>query len=181
MTRARSRLKIWLTPSADARSIRRREVYSDGTYGEWEDTAIADVTVSGTPAETFAAPYFKGGIAATITQPLPNEESFTANLTIGNVVIAALGDADLNGDVDALDAATVLMYAAAVGAGETPAIYSSENAEAEAIALKIADTDGNGTIDAIDAANVLMYSAMMGAEATANWSDVLAAKEEPND
>ena len=97
------------------------------------------------------------------------------------MTIAALGDANLDGTINAEDAQVILEYAAAKGAGEDAALISTDDAAAEAIALKIADTDGNGTIDAIDASNVLMYSAMMGAEATANWSDVLAAKEEPND
>ncbi len=168
-------------PAGLVSDLRRRTVSTDGTKGEWEAVDFSVLNFVSTPAETYKAPYFTGGIEAVIKQELPNGELYTSAVTVGDVTIAMLGDADLNGDVDALDAATVLMYAAAAGAGETPAIYSSENAEAESIALKCADTDGNGEINAIDAANVLMYSAIMGAEATANWSDVLAAKEEPND
>ena len=162
-----------------AESLRRREVYSDGTFGEWETTALTDVTVSGTPADTFTAPYFTGSVKASIAQELPTGEMYTAELEIGNVTIAALGDVDLNGEVNAVDAQVLLEYAAALGAGETPALFSAEDSQAEANAKKLADTDGNGTIDAIDASNILMYSAMMGADNKADWNEVLNTKSEP--
>lgn len=84
--------------------------------------------------------------------------------------VLLLGDADGNGEIDALDAAEILLYAAAQGAGET---Y-----ENPAFIAENADTDGNGTIDAIDASNVLIYAAIAGAEGSADWSVVLAESSE---
>ncbi len=135
--------------------------------------------MTGTPTDTYKAPYFSGSIQASVAQDLPNGEQFSAELAIGNVTIAALGDVDLNGEVNAVDAQVLLEYAAALGAGETPALYSADDAAAEAIAQNVADTDGNGTLDAIDASNILMYAAYLGAGENADWSAIIGKSEEP--
>lgn len=65
-----------------------------------------------------------------------------------------IGDCDGSGQVDASDAAYVLMAAANIGAGET----SGMTAEQETAA----DVDRNGSIDAADALYILEYAAYRG-------------------
>lgn len=68
-----------------------------------------------------------------------------------------IGDADNDGAVTALDAADVLVYAAAIGSGGTPEIPDAEW-------LTRADHNADGMIDASDAAAILVQSAAEGAE-----------------
>lgn len=82
--------------------------------------SITDVAVSSTPAELFAAPDYSGSIKASITQEPPTGEMFTADFTIGSVTIAALGDCNIEGVNNAVDAQIVLEYAAAIGVERSP-------------------------------------------------------------
>ncbi|MBE6848598.1 MAG: hypothetical protein E7502_01665 [Ruminococcus sp.] len=66
-----------------------------------------------------------------------------------------LGDADNDGEVSAEDAAQVLMYAAAVGAGENPELPDADW-------KKRADYDEDGDVDAADAAGILIAAAQSG-------------------
>lgn len=106
---------------------------------------------------------------ATVTVTYPDGK--TEKLTV--TVKAARGDVNFDGDVNAEDAAIILVYAAEAGAGETAVLYSADDADAESEAKQSADIDGNGVIDAVDAANLLIYAAILGAEGTADWADVL--------
>ena len=95
---------------------------------------------------------------AAATEPVPTEtqpvvEEPTQNQTEGDV--------NGNGAVNAEDAAEILIFAAARGAGES---YESETFHPE-----FADVDGNGIIDAADATNVLIYAATVGSEGSAEW------------
>ena len=110
--------------------------------------------------------------------PVTQTVRFTVGEQNTTPVTGTIGDVNLDGNVDALDASQILMYAAAKGAGEDAPLYSAENTASEQTALANADVDGNGTIDAVDAANILMYSAIAGAEGSADWNDVLAKPEE---
>lgn len=65
------------------------------------------------------------------------------------------GDTDNDGAVTAADAAQVLIYAAAVGSGETPEVPDEE------WTLR-ADYDEDGDIDAADAAGILIFAAKAG-------------------
>lgn len=65
------------------------------------------------------------------------------------------GDANNDGNVNAVDAAEILIYAAAVGAGDTPETPDDEW-------VLRADFDCNEKIDAVDAAEVLIYAALSG-------------------
>ncbi len=65
-----------------------------------------------------------------------------------------LGDLDEDGQVDAVDAATILIAAAAVGSG-----YESGLTEIQELA---ADVNGDGAFDATDAAEILIYAAAVG-------------------
>lgn len=66
------------------------------------------------------------------------------------------GDVNLDGEVDAADAAEILVYAAALGA-------NSLDAPPDAAWLARADYDGNGMVDAPDAAEILIEAARRGA------------------
>ncbi|MBE6826646.1 MAG: hypothetical protein E7511_07160 [Ruminococcus sp.] len=68
----------------------------------------------------------------------------------------AVGDVNLDDHIDAVDAAEILVYAAAVGAGEAPELPDEEW-------LDRADFDYDGVVDAVDAAEILYYAAMAGA------------------
>ncbi len=66
------------------------------------------------------------------------------------------GDVNLDGEIDAVDAAEILVYSAAVGAGEAPELPDDEW-------LLRADYDFDGYVDAVDAAEILYYAALAGA------------------
>lgn len=153
--------------------LRRRVNYSDGTQSDWEDCDPDIITVTLRPIDLYKAPYYKGSVEAVIEQPLSNGEMYTTHITIGNIIVAMLGDTDLNGEVNATDASDLLMYAAALGAGDNPPLYSADDAEAEWVSRKVSDTNNDTELNAVDAANILMYAAVMGAEAKADWSEIL--------
>ena len=106
------------------------------------------------------------------------------------VYIGVKGDANLDGISDAGDAANVLVYAAADGAGlENVYLYSDSNVAAEAFAWFLADVDGESKdkgatsnregdaksmLDAGDAAYILIQAALDGSGQSADWgNDVL--------
>jgi len=109
-------------------------------------------------------------------------EGVTAKAYIG-----VKGDADLNGVVNAEDAAKVLIYAAAKGAGKEAYLVDAVETDdtLEAFAYFLADTDGESTdngatsgiagatnasaVDSIDAANILVYAARLGSKGQADW------------
>ena len=64
---------------------------------------------------------------------------------------------DINGDgvVNASDAAQILIAAALIGAGGTPALAEEQ--------MDAADVNGDSTVNASDAAVVLIYAAAVGA------------------
>ena len=65
------------------------------------------------------------------------------------------GDADNDGEVNAADAADVLVYAAAVGTGAEPEL-PDENW------LLRADYNADGDVNAYDASEILVYAAKQG-------------------
>ncbi len=76
-----------------------------------------------------------------------------------------LGDADGDNEVNASDAATLLITAAENGAGLAGAVTFS------------ADVDADGTVSAQDAASVLIYAAAKGTGASVTWDTVLNTEE----
>ncbi|MEE5994010.1 MAG: hypothetical protein V3G42_12345, partial [Oscillospiraceae bacterium] len=102
-----------------------------------------------------------------------------------DIYIGVKGDADLNGVVNSIDAANVLVYAARVGAGEEAYIYSADEPILNRFAFFLADTTDESknlgvtsgivgkteksVLDSIDAANILVYAAKAGANGTADW------------
>lgn len=69
-----------------------------------------------------------------------------------------LGDVNLDGSIDAADAASILTYAALAGSGN-----ATEELLPDAAWMMRADFNGDGTQDAADAADILTYAAEMGA------------------
>ena len=106
---------------------------------------------------------------------LPSGDVTTYQITVEEEI--CLGDANLDGDITAEDAAQILIYAAAKGAGEETVLYS-DDAALDAKAKRQADTNGDGIINAEDAANVLLYAALSGAEFKADWSEILGKSDE---
>lgn len=78
-----------------------------------------------------------------------------------------LGDVDEDGDVDAADAANILVAAAAVGAGGESGLTEQQQ--------KNADVNGNGGFDSTDAAYVLQYAAAAGAGYSGTINDFMAS------
>ena len=109
----------------------------------------------------------------TVTVTTPDGEVLTYTITVEEKLVR--GDVDLNGLVNAIDAAQMLIYSAAKGAGEPIPMYSGDSADEklEARALLQGDTDEDGVINAIDAANDLLYAAIVGAGDTPNWLEIL--------
>lgn len=98
------------------------------------------------------------------------------------IVVPTTGDANMDGIVDAADAAEVLVYSTAKGANENPVLYSADNAELERFVYYYADVDehstvcgeGDGTaLNATDAAAILVYAVVSGSGETPNWDDIL--------
>ncbi len=88
-------------------------------------------------------------------------EPTTYTLTVDTLFSANFlrGDTDLNGVINAADAADLLVYAAALGSGEAPEVPDDEWCDR-------ADYNQDDLIDAIDASEILIYAAMQGAGVT---------------
>jgi hypothetical protein len=67
----------------------------------------------------------------------------------------------MDGEVDATDAAAVLIHAASTGSGGTGTISGNE--------LVAADVTEDGEADSVDAARILVYSAALGADGKPSW------------
>ena len=76
-----------------------------------------------------------------------------------------LGNVNLDGKVDASDAADLLIVLANVGAGAESGLTDAQTAAA--------DADGNGELNAGDAATILQYAAFIGAGGTGTLPDFL--------
>lgn len=94
----------------------------------------------------------------------------TGGITVlGSTSKGNLGDVDEDGDVDAADAANILVAAAAVGAGGESGLSEQQK--------KNADVNGNGGFDSTDAAYVLQYAAAAGAGYSGTINDFMASLE----
>ncbi len=88
--------------------------------------------------------------------------------SLGAAADVLLGDVNLDGKVDASDAADLLIALANVGAGAESGLTDAQTAAA--------DADGNGTLNAGDAATILQYAAFIGAGGTGTLTDFLKAE-----
>ncbi len=119
------------------------DVYYDGTEEEWSQVSVDPDMRDGTTILNNAVIHFL-------------RESTGSS---------SLGDVNLDGNVDAADAAAILIAAAAVGSGAE----SGLDAEQEALA----DLNADGAFDASDAALVLQYAAYAGAGGDATIEEFL--------
>ncbi len=101
------------------------------------------------------------------------------------IFVGVKGDADLDSEANAIDAAKVLVYAAERGANGEATLYSAEDLDLETLAYFLADVDGESrtcgkdgsALNSIDAAGILAFAAEKAANpgrSTAQiWNDVL--------
>lgn len=82
-----------------------------------------------------------------------------------------LGDADLNGIIDSVDASLILGEYSASSTGGTSTLDSTQK--------KCADVDRNSTIDSVDASHVLAYYAYISTGGKSNIVDFLDGEYEP--
>lgn len=82
-----------------------------------------------------------------------------------------LGDANLNGTIDSVDASLILGEYSASSTGGTSTLDSTQK--------KCADVDRNSTIDSVDASHVLAYYAYISTGGKANIVDFLDGEYEP--
>lgn len=107
----------------------------------------------------------------TTTMPITTTDSTTTSSTVLTKEALALGDVNGDDNIDASDAAEILVEAARRGAG-----YESEFTDAQ---ITAADVNEDGAIDASDAAVVLVYAATVGAGSfTGTLRDFLQASKE---
>ena len=90
--------------------------------------------------------------------------------------IAHKGDVNLDGVVNAKDAALILVYAADAGAGNDAFLTESHDDTEEQFAYFLADIDGEGKenspLNAMDAARILIYAAMQGSGNQPDWNEI---------
>ena len=101
------------------------------------------------------------------------------------IFVGVKGDADLDSEANAIDAAKVLVYAAERGANGEATLYSAEDLDLETLAYFLADVDGESrtcgkdgsALNSIDAAGILAFAAEKAANPgrpTAQiWNEVL--------
>ncbi len=101
--------------------------------------------------------------------------------TDSHAYIAVKGDVTLDGVPNALDAATILVYAAQRGAGNEAWLYDGNDQNLEYLAYFLGDVTGESenygedgsSLNALDAANILVYAAQRGAGLDPLWENVL--------
>ena len=160
--------------------MKMRFVTEDGEASAWQtitDLSCVDLKQQ-TPASVYGgqtAGYCNKPITGTITVTLPDGSGYSTDLPFGDVYIALKGDVNFSGETNASDAAKVLIYAADVGAGQTPDLYSSDKNDEtlEQLARCLADVNEDGLINASDAALILIYAAEQGAGNQPDWDAIL--------
>lgn len=120
-------------------------LYGDGEFTfQSSDPSIATVDENG-----LITGVSSGTAVVTVTSSNGSSDSI-------EIIVSPPGDCNLDGVVDAADAAEILTYAAILGSG-------GEDTLTEHGLLPLYDFDGNGMINATDASLVLMVSADAGA------------------
>ena len=155
-------------------SITRYAVYSDGTVSEngeivedFEDVGFDDLT----PEIIYTQQGNEYFVSLKIT------DAFGTQMITEQVktYIGVKGDANLDGVADAKDAAKILEYAAAVGAGQDTLLYSDSDETSEDLAFFLAEVNSSGVADAKDAAAILEYAAASGSGESKTWEEILGA------
>ncbi len=155
--------------------MERRAVYADGSAGAWETIGDVEMETNVVHPLESGLPYSMSIVTASFVEKQPDGTSIRRTIELSRTYDGLPGDANLTGKVSAEDAADVLIYAAAQGAGETGITpYSGSDPALCDLSLRLSDTDRNGKINAEDAANILLYAAMEGAQGKADWDLILA-------
>lgn len=115
-------------------------------------TAVCGETVLPS-GETTVLTVSSGTLTLTVSQQNCLDTEYV--IRFGEAPAVLVGDTDSDGAVTAADAAQVLIYAAAIGADETPEVPDDTWTTR-------ADYDADGDIDAADAAGILIYAAQAG-------------------
>ena len=156
----------------------RYAVYSDGSVSKNAETlsTLDGVSFNGVSPSMI---YAEGGYQYLITVGITDEFG-TQNIEQAcSVYVGVKGDANLDGSADAIDAAIILVYAAASGAGKEAYLYSDTDAEAETFAYFLANVNSTASadspVDATDAAAILVYAAEAGSGKDITWDEVLGA------
>ena len=154
--------------------ITRYAVYSDGSTSEngeiLENFDHVDFSEP-TPEFIWNGDSYWYSLSVTI------EDDFTGQ-TIEKAVdicVGVKGDANLDGTADAKDAAAILTYAAAAGAGQSTPLYSVDDRTMEDLAFYLAEVNTSGDADAKDAALILAYAAAAGSGEPKTWEEILGA------
>ncbi len=155
-------------------SVMRYAVYSDGTISE-DGEIVENLDTVSFGNVTPELIYSENGCLRSIKVEITDEFGTRTIESSVEVYIGVKGDANLDGVADAKDAAEILVYAAAVGAGNEPSIYSDTDETIEAFALWLAEVDSTGAADAKDAALVLVYAAASGSGNKVTWEQLLGA------
>ncbi|MBR2912648.1 MAG: hypothetical protein IKC40_01850 [Oscillospiraceae bacterium] len=145
----------------------RYKKYSDGSI-DTEKEIITDMSGISFPEMSPALLYSPGNFSYDLEVIITDEYGTQALDNAVSVCIGLRGDADMNGSVNAVDAAKILVAAAAAGAGNNDA------AEQDAFAAFLANVDGIGDrADAADAAYVLTYAAIAATGGITDWQELL--------
>ena len=98
--------------------------------------------------------------------------TWIADQIITELSLEKMGDVVGDIEVNAKDAAAVLVHAAEIGAGNGGSLTPEQ--------IKKADVDGNGSVNAMDAAQILVYAASRGVGQIYHFKKS-SATEEPSD
>ncbi|MBR6616306.1 MAG: cellulose-binding protein CttA-related protein, partial [Oscillospiraceae bacterium] len=159
-------------------SVTRYAVYSDGSQSD-EGEAVTDlgfVDLGDTaPEKLYDASKNCYTLSLNITDSFGTQK-LEAQVP---VYIGVKGDANMDGITDAKDAAEILVYAAAVGAGTKQPLYSATDDIMEEFVFTLADVNGTAdrksALDATDAAAILVYAAAVGSGTEVSWEEILGA------
>lgn len=122
----------------------------NGTIGTSVDTAVTTTI----PSETTTISEIMT-TETTTTETMTTETTPAATTTIPTETKTELGDLNGDGEVNAVDAADLLIAAALIGAGESSGLTDEQKIAA--------DVDGNEELNAVDASIILQYAAACGA------------------
>ncbi len=155
-------------------SITRYAVNSDGTVSE-NGEVLENFDAIGFDGLTPEIVYTQEGCEYYVDLRITDEFGTQTITEQVKVYIGVKGDANLDGTADAKDAAAILNYATAIGAGQDAALYSENDETLENLAFFLAEVNGSGDADAKDAAAILEYAAAIGSGEPKTWDEILGA------
>lgn len=151
------------------------EVWIDGE--QLTDYVVSDAAINTAYYEGAAGTtriYLHDDWAGTGVEDLPSATNISQSIKVVFTVTgmefaagSALGDVNGDGAVDSLDAAEVLVAAAAMGSGGESGLTDAQ--------MAAADCNGDGAVDALDAAEILRYAAAVGSGFEGTMEDFVAA------